>query len=189
MRFCLRAWLLALSLMLCGIDPSSAAQPQSSRDAKAVTSVTYDEVKRALADAGATRIRDHTADPNYPSFGGEHSQGASLQATLYACDTVKERCRGVRLLSIIPATSLRNAEVIVGSIESSAFGIDAEVVDLVNRPGSVAIFIKTYLVYDYGVSDKLLSIALDQFVSVIEQTKGFMLKDDPGHADLWSRKD
>ena len=111
MRFCLRAWLLALSLMLCGIDPSSAVQPQSPHDAKAVTSVTYDEVKRALADAGATQIRNHTADPNYPSFGGEHSQGASLQATLYACDVDKERCRGVQLLSIIPATSVRNAEI------------------------------------------------------------------------------
>ena len=189
MSRCILACPLVLALVLWEGGISSAAQPQVPRATKTVTSVTYDEVNQALTEVGLAEIENHTVDPNFPSFGGEHSEGTSLQATLYACDVVKERCRGVQLLSIIPATTLRNAQIIVGSIENSAFSIDAEVIDLVNRPGSVAVLIKSYLVYDYGVSDKLLTIALGQFSSVIDQTKRFMLQDDPAHGELWSRKD
>jgi hypothetical protein len=187
MRRAILACPLVLALVLWEGGVSSAAQPQLPRATKAVTSVTYHEVKQALTEVGLAKIENHTVDPNFPSFGGEHSEGASLQVTLYACDVIKEHCRGAQLLSIIPATSVRNAQMIVVSIEKSAFSVDAEVIDLVNQPGSVAVLIKSYLVYDYGVSDKLLSIALSQFVSVIEQTKGFMLKDDPAHAQLWAR--
>ena len=181
--------LMALLLGLGGHSFISDAQPVSRVGADAVTSVTYDEVKRALAEAGATDIGDRTADVNFPSFGGRHSEGASLQATLHACDIAEQRCRGVDLISLIPAVSARNAEIIVGSIERSAFSIDARVIEIQNRPGAVAVMLSTYLVYDYGVSDQLLPIALEQFVSVIGQTKGFMLKDDPAHADLWARQD
>jgi hypothetical protein len=188
MRGSITIYSIAFAFALCGTAASAVAQTISFEGAKAITSVTFEEVRQAIKNVGVTDIRDHTADANFPSFGGVHSQGASLQATLYACDIGAERCRGVQILSLIPATSVRNAEIIVGSIERSAFGLDAEVVELVNRPDAVAVMISQYLVYDYGVSDKLLAIALDQFSSVIDQTKGFMLKDDPAHADLWVRK-
>ena len=181
--------LLTLLLALCGGVTAPQAQPESLIGAEAVTSVSYDEVRQALAAAGVSGTEDRTADPNYPSFGGSHSEGASLQATLYACDVAEQRCRGVELISIIEATTLRNAQIIVGSLERSAFGIDAKVFELQNRPGAVAVMITSYLVYDHGVSDQLLTIALDQFFSVVGQTKGFMLKDDPAHAELWARKD
>jgi len=189
MRLKTPAGLLILGLALCCAGLSAKAQPEALIGAKAVTSVTYDEVKQALADVGVVEIGDRTADVNFLSFGGRHSEGASLQATLYACDVAAQRCRGVELISIIPATSLRAAQIIVGSIERSAFGIDAKIFDIQNRPGAVAVMITTYLVYDYGVSDQLLTIALEQFFKVVGQTKGFMLRDDPAHADLWARKE
>ncbi len=178
-----------LLLALCGGSLPLAAQPQSFVGARAVTSVSYKEVWQALADVGVQELRERTADPAFPSFGGMHSQGASLQATLHSCDREKEICRGVQLISVVPATTQRNAEIIVNSIELTAFSIDAGVIDIVNRPGSVAVMLSSYLVYDYGVSERLLAIALEQFHSVIGQTKRFMLQDDPAHAELWSRKD
>jgi hypothetical protein len=181
--------LLTFLLALLGAAGTPQAQPESLIGAKAVTSVSYDEVRQALADAGVVEVGDRTADANFPSFGGSHSQGASLQATLYACDAAEQRCRGVELISLIEATTLRNAQIIVGSIERSAFSIDAKVFEIQNRPGAVAVMITSYLVYDHGVSDQLLTIALEQFFSVVGQTKGFMLKDDPAHAELWARKE
>ena len=173
MKFQIPSGLLLFLLALCGLSIEPNAQPQSPVDAEAVTSVTYEEVKQALADVGVSEIRDHTVDASFPSFGGSHSEGASLQATLHACDVAERRCRGVELISLIQATTLRNAEIIVGSVERSAFGIDAKVLELQNKPGAVAVMITAYLVYDHGVSDQLLT----------------MLKDDPAHAALWARRD
>jgi hypothetical protein len=188
MRRALRILLPALALVLCLPAAPLMAQPEALIGAKAVTAVTYDEVKTALVAVGLSDVGDQTADPKFPTFGGHHSDGVNLQATLFACDTAAQRCRGVELAALIPATSLRNAQVIVGSIERSAFSIDAQFFDLPNGPDSYAVMISSYLVYDYGVSEQLLSIALGHFASVIGQTKGFMLKDDPAHAELWSRK-
>lgn len=165
------------------------AQPAArTDDAKAVTSVTYQEVRQALADVGILGVGDHTADANFPSFGGRHSAAVTLQATLHACDTAKQRCRGVNLTAIVPATSRRSAQVVTGPIERATIGIDARVINYENRPGAAVVLLSSYLVYDHGVSDRLLAVALDQFSSAISQSKALMLRGDPGHADLWGRQ-
>ncbi len=179
----------ALLLALCFERPPLAAQPKSFVGAEAVASVTHEDVQQALFDAGVREVTDQTADPNLPTFGGVHSQGISLQATLYACDVEAERCRGVELHSVIPTTMLSDAQLISTSIEISAFGIDAQVLDLPNEPDSSAVMISSYLVYDYGVSDRLLTIALEQLTTVIDQTKAFMLQKDPAHVELWAGQD
>ncbi|MEQ8354552.1 MAG: hypothetical protein RH942_03370 [Kiloniellaceae bacterium] len=180
--------MIAVLIAFAGPVGGVSAQPESLIGAKAVASVSYDDLRRALLEAGATDIRDLTVDPKIPSFGGVHSQAASLQGVLYACDVVEQRCRGVQLISLIPATTRRTAQIIVGGVERTAFSIDARVTELVNRPDSVAVMLSSYLVYDYGVSEQLLPIALEQFRRAIDQTKKFMLKDDPAHADLWAKQ-
>ncbi|WP_299621981.1 hypothetical protein [Pelagibius sp.] len=182
---CLTALLAAVFVQ----DTALQAQPAARTDAKAVTSVSYQEVQQALAEAGVLDVRLRTVDPNAPSFSGRHSQAVTLQATLHACDTAAQRCRGVDLTALIPATSHRNTQAAIGVIDRVTFGIDAKRVDIENRPGATAVMLSTYLVYDHGVSDRLLSVVLDQLDSVISQSKALMLRGDPAHADLWARPD
>ncbi len=101
--------------------------------------------------------------------------------------------QGVAVSSVIPATTLTNAEIIEASIERSAFGVDAVVVER-NSPYGVsldpqfAVMLSSYLVYDHGVSDRLYLDTLRTLLDYVLQTKGFMLLDDPAHAELWARK-
>lgn len=183
--------LTAACLALSACAAGAGGQTGSSG---AVTALTVPEARSAMRQAGLSGLTDMTVDPQFPSISARQAEGFVIQTTLYACEPPDELCRGVEVSSVIPATTLTNAEIIEASIEQSAFGIDAVVVEAEFPYGSeardpqYAVMLSTYLVYDHGVSDTLYLSTLESMLDYITQTKQFMLLDDPAHAELWARK-
>ena len=79
---------------------------------------------------------------------------------------------------------MRFARIIESSIERHAIGFDAWIDDTNALP---AILIHTYLTYDGGVSSRLLPSTVNQFLSMIDQTKAFMISDDPKVVEIWHK--
>lgn len=159
-----------------------------------VDALTVTEARSAMREAGLSGLTDTTADPEFPSISARQAEGFVIQTTLFACEPSQDRCRGVDVSSVIPATTLANAEIIESSIEQTAFGVDAVVVEAefpygtASREPQYAVMLSSYLVYDHGVSDGLYQDTLLQMLDYITQTREFMLSDDPAHAELWARK-
>ena len=184
-------WLIAAGLALSACATGADGRSGSGN---AVTALTVPEARSAMRQAGLSGLTDMTVDPQFPSISARQAEGFVIQTTLYACDPPDDLCRGVEVSSVIPATTLNNAEVIEASIEQSAFGVDAVVVEAefpygtASREPQYAVMLSTYLVYDHGVSDGLYLTTLRSMLDYITQTKEFMLLDDPAHAELWARK-
>lgn len=161
---------------LCALVTLALALPAQAEEV--VEWVRPEAVAVAFARNGLTNIRDMTADPQYPSIGAQRADGLTVQATFFACEP--ERCRGLSLTAPIPAREVRFARIIEGSIERSALGFDAWV-----QESPPIVVIETYLTFDGGVSDSLLPSTVMSLMSTVDQTKRFMVTDDPLVAEVW----
>jgi len=174
------ACLLLLVLVAAGAGVARAA------DEPIVAWATMEDARAALLAAGLPEPADNTADPRFPGLRSDAGDKAGIQITLMACGS-DERCLGAQLIATIPATEQRYADIIVGSIEHSVAGFDAVAIAFADAQGDMAhaVQIKGYLMFDYGVSPTLLPDMTAYLRGIVEQTKDFMLQDDPAHADLW----
>lgn len=185
------ALLAAACLALTTCAPG-AGGPQAG-PGKVVTSLSITDARTGMRQAGLSAPTDMTSDPEFPSVAARQADGFVIQTTLFACEVSNQACRGAEITSVIPSTTLTNAEIIEASIEQTAFGVDAVVVEAdipygVSRDPQYAVMLSSYLVYDHGVSDSLYLDTLLLMRDYISQTKAFMLSDDPAHAELWARK-
>ena len=186
-----RALLAVACLVLSACAPGGMSPSGSDL---VVDALSPSEARSAMRQAGLSGLTDTTADPEFPSISARQAEGFVILTTLFACEPSQGRCRGVEVSSIIPATTLANAEIIEASIDQTAFGVDALVVEAeipfgaTSRDPQYAVMLSSYLVYDHGVSDGLYLTTLQLMLDYIAQTKEFMLSDDPAHAELWARK-
>jgi hypothetical protein len=171
---------MALAWLLIGATAANAADM--------ITGIGVSDARSMLETAGLSDISDRTGDPSYPSVGGISDDGFGVQITLHHCRDTDDLCGGVWFVAYIPSTSVANAQIIEGSLERSVVGMDVQVIPNV---GSVpaAVEISTFILLEHGASEEIVPVTLGFLLSVVSETKGFMLSDDPAHADLWRRDD
>lgn len=163
--------------------------PVLAEDEAVVAWVTIDDARAAMVEAGLPEPTDRTADPRFPGLGASPGDKVGIQITLYGCKP-DGRCLGAQLFATIRATQARFADIIVGSVEQSVAGFDAQRLDVPTADGTDhVVMIKGYVMFDYGVSPRLLPEMTASLLGIVDQTKVFMLEDDPGHADLWRGED
>lgn len=179
-------------LISCASTPNTA-QPETQTVGASpplmVATISLSEAEAAMIDAGLMDFAERTIDTRYPSISALQSDGFTIQTTLFACGNSGGPCKGAELLSVMPATTRENAEIIERSIERTVFGFDCSVTrfrDPSGEGGHFAVLISTYLVYDHGVSDMLFPEMLDRLLFIVSQTRDFMLSDDPAHEELWA---
>lgn len=148
----------------------------------------------ALNDANLADVAVDTADPNLPSVGARTSDGFPVSIVRMACQEMPPRpdtiCRGAWIIIVIPATEQRFADIIIASLEREAqppLGVNGFLVDLVQEDGSTtaAVALSSYLVADDGIHPSLISYTVNSLLGYANQTRDFMLSDDPAHAALW----
>jgi hypothetical protein len=169
-----------MSKQVLGPALAICALASSARADEVVDFVGLEDVLSAFARNGLKDFTDQTVDPQFPTIDAKRADGFTVTATFHAC--VPERCLGLNLMTPMPARELRFARLIEGSIERSAPGFDAWVQE---SPSPPVVIIETYLAYDGGVSNALLPSTVMQLMSVVDQTKRFMLSDDPRVVEVW----
>jgi hypothetical protein len=176
-------WLALLFVCAIGNHPVRA------EDEAVVAWVTIEDARAAMIAAGLPEPTDRTADPDFPSLGSGAGDKVGVQITLYGCRP-DGRCLGAQLFATIRATEARFADIIVGSVEQSVAGFDAQRLDVPTADGTdYVVMIKGYIMFDYGVSPRLLPEMTASLLGIVDQTKVFMLEDDPSHAELWRGED
>lgn len=180
MNRCFKVLAVALVLSWTGLSGARAGD--------IITGIALSDARAALVAAGMEDITEHTVDPAYPSVGGIGSDGFNIQITLHHCRESDGKCGGVEFGAYLPSTSVANAQIIEGSILRSVKGLDAQVLPNVGDVPAV-VQISTFILLDYGASEELIPVTLGFLLSVVGKTKGFMLSDDPGHAELWQHAD
>jgi hypothetical protein len=146
-----------------------------------VRSVSIEEVAATFVRFGLKDVRETSPDPRFGTVHGVRPDGFTVAGTLYGCGP--EGCVGLGLTSPMPTRAMQYARIIEGSIERNAVGFDA----WVQEEGSIVV-IETYLTFDGGVSDTLLPSTVNALMRVVDQTKDFMLKDDPGVREVWPKE-
>lgn len=157
----------------------SAVLPGAASAAEVIDWVKPVDIAKVFGRGGLTKLSDNTADPAYPSLSGTRPDGFIIQATFFACEPAG--CKGLSLTVAMPTRSNANAQKIAGSIERAPIGFDA----WIPLERDTAVAIETYLILDGGVPPDLFSFTLNKLMDIIDQTKTFMLKDDPGVAEVW----
>ncbi|WP_417491923.1 hypothetical protein [Maricaulis sp.] len=182
--------MIATALFLL-LHTTTLTSPASGLDRHMVDGWTQAGMAEAFAQAGLSDIVDSTADPNFPAITGRTRQGFPVQAVFMACDhrppQPDDTCSGIFIAVAIPATEMRWAEIIVGSLEPDVVGFNASILpgrDANNQP-NYSVSIGHYLVTDGGVGDGLAAEYLRRLIGLSDQTADFMLSDDPAHAQLW----
>ena len=153
---------------------------------------TKKDVMSSMERASLLKVSDKTADPNFPDIQGSTESGFTVTIIRMACPeqppSPDDLCKGAWLTVFIPTTEPRWAENIVYSIDKSGvFGINASTIDFGSGDGSkLAVSLSHYLAADGGVSPDLLYFQLGNLLEYTEQTREFLLSDDPAHEDLWA---
>jgi len=159
---------------------------------------TEADVLAALNDANLADVAVDTADPNLPSIGARTSDGFPVSIVRMACQEMPPRpetiCRGAWIIIAIPATEQRYADIIVASLERQAqppLGVNGILEGMIHEDGSTtaAVALSSYLVADDGIHPGLLSYTVNSLLGYANQTRDFMLSDDPAHAALWPSDD
>jgi len=159
---------------------------------------TEADVLSALNDANVSNVAIDTADPNLPSVGARTADGFPVSIVRMACQVMPPRpetiCKGAWIIIVIPATEQRFANIIIASLERQAqppLGVNGLLEEMMREDGSTtaAVALSSYLVADDGIHPGLLSYSVNSLLGYANQTREFMLSDDPAHAALWSGDD
>jgi len=147
---------------------------------KVVKSVSLPEVIEEFKQFDLEIGPGNGPDPRFPSVFGARADGFTITGVLYGCGQPDGGCVGLSLMTGMPTREEKYARIIEVSVERYAVGFDAWV-----QPGSAIVVLETYMAFDGGVSDRLLPSTLDAMLGMIDQTKNFMLKDDPRVHEVW----
>lgn len=149
---------------------------------------------QALQANHVTEIEQTTTDPNFPNISGRDASGTLINIVRLACtDTPPAEdslCAGAWISTVLVTTEYRFAVKIRDSLERHAnapLGINATIQFSTDETGqgTPIIILQTYLVADGGVHPELLSQAISNLLGVTDQTREFLLLDDPAHERLW----
>ena len=180
-------------MTVLAISMGLAAIVLAANDGDTIPGWTETHALEALRD-----VRVSTVDPRFPDTQGYTASGFPISLVRMACtDAVPEptdTCSGIWITAVLPATERQWAEKIVNSLERDANGppgVHARVGQLANARGerSPTVVVSSYLIADGGVSTQLLPDQLAYLLRIVDQTREFMLTDDPAHAALWMHEE
>jgi len=155
-----------------------SAAPLGAAEPERIGAVSPRDVMAAFAAEGMVEVADATADPRAPSVAAVRPDGLLVQATFFACEA--EACRGLSLSAPLRTRTREQARILQQRVERGAPGFDAWVSE-----APPAVIIDAYLVFDGGVSRRLLPMMLRSLNEVLDQSKAFQLRQDPQAATLW----
>lgn len=149
---------------------------------------------QALHANHVTEIEQTTTDPNFPSISGSGASGTLVNIVRMACTqsppTAESLCAGAWISTALATTEYRFAVKIRDSLERRAnapLGVNSAIQFSTDETsqGTPIITLQTYLVADGGVHPELLSQAISNLLGITDQTREFLLLDDPAHERLW----
>lgn len=149
---------------------------------------------QALQTNHVTEIEKTTTDPSFPNISGRDASGTLVNIVRMACTqtppTAESSCAGAWISTALATTEYRFAVKIRDSLERHAnapLGVNAAIQFSTDEMGQVTpiIILQTYLVADGGVHPELLSQTISNLLGITDQTREFLLLDDPAHERLW----
>jgi hypothetical protein len=148
-----------------------ASWPAGAEALRIVDSVSLEDVRSAMREAGLDDLQDRTRDPNYPSLSSQYQDDTTVQATLFACAPTPAGCMGAELASPIAVKSKDQASQIANSLDRELFGFDVTVLSALNESGKEIhiVSISSYLIFDHGVSDRLLPRTLERLLQAVDR--------------------
>lgn len=181
--------------MITGIAAAGVAIIQSTSP---IPGWTETDVLAALNDENLSNAAIDTADPNFPSVGARTADGFPVSIVRMACQETPPQpvtiCGGAWVSIAIPVTEMPFALNILGSLEHQGrppLGVNGSLSQMIDEGGETTpvFMLSTYLAADNGVHPRLIDHAVDELLIFADQTRNFLLSDDPAHTALWAGED
>lgn len=150
-----------------------------------VGSATVEDARAALVGGGLSEPEIVLADPEAPLLISRTPDGVTVEVRLIWCQT-RNHCAGADLVAVIPATSRSLADRTVRKVEATYLGVGAETLEMSGGTGlTYAVMLDTFVMYNMGVSRRLLPDMLANLLTVVADTRDAMVAADSDHAALW----